>query len=352
MLVDDDAADVPAIHQVVIALVDLIERIGTGNELVELEVAGLVEAEDLRDVRRRVAVTEQAALHRLPEEGQDRAGKLDRWLGHAAQAGDHRDAVLARHIEGSLDDVLVHDADSDDRGVRTLPAGESRHREQGLAGASKRSDRERAEGAISVVVTGEGRLGAIVALECETDFVAKSADFVRLVDALADGYAREGEPALEAAGAEIDALKVTLKENIAVGRRVRFESEEGAVLDSYLHVQNGRGVKGVLIELQGGTAELAHDIAVHIAFARPEYLSRDEVPADAVAAERATVEAIARNEGKPEAQLEKIIEGRMNGWFKERVLLEQPFAKDEKRTITSVLGAAKIRRFAQVVIGA
>jgi elongation factor Ts len=225
-------------------------------------------------------------------------------------------------------------------------------REQGLAGAAKRSDRERTEGAISVVVTGNGRLGAIVALECETDFVAKSADFVRLVDTLADGYAREGEAAIERASGEIDALKVTLKENIAVGRRVRFEVEEGGVLDSYLHVQNGRGVNGVLVELEGGSEKLAHDIAVHIAFARPEYLRREEVPAEVVAAERATVEAIARNEGKPEAQLDKIVAGRMNGWFKERVLLEQPFAKDEKRTISEVLGTAKIRRFAQVVIGA
>ena len=225
-------------------------------------------------------------------------------------------------------------------------------REQGLAGASKRSDRERSEGAISVVVTGEGRLGAIVALECETDFVAKSAEFVRLVDALADGYAREGEGAIEAASDELDQLKVTLKENIAVGKRVRFEVQEGGVLDSYLHVQNGRGVNGVLVELAGGTAELAHDIAVHIAFAKPEHLRREDVPADAVAAEREVVERAARHEGKPEAQLDKIVEGRMNGWFKERVLLEQPFAKDDKRTISQLLGSAEIRRFAQVLIGA
>ena len=225
-------------------------------------------------------------------------------------------------------------------------------REQGLAGASKRSGRERSEGAISVVVTGEGRLGAIVALECETDFVAKSADFVRLVDTLADGLAREGEAAVEAVTDEIDQLKVTLKENIAVGKRVRFEAAEGGVLESYLHVQNGRGVNGVLVELAGGSAELAHDIAVHIAFARPEYLRREDVPEDLVTGEQTTVEAMARNEGKPEAQLEKIVEGRMNGWFKERVLLEQPFAKDEKRTITQVLGSAELRRFAQVLIGA
>jgi len=225
-------------------------------------------------------------------------------------------------------------------------------REQGLAGASKRSDRERAEGAVSVVVTGEGRLGAVVSLECETDFVAKSADFVRLVDVLAESVALSGDPGLAEHADEIDELKVTLKENIAVGRHTRFETGEGGVLGSYLHVQNGRGVNGILVELTGGSSDLAHDIAVHIAFARPEYLSRADVPEDIVATERETVATIARNEGKPEAQLDRIVEGRLNGWYKERVLLEQPYARDEKRTIEQLLGPAKITRFAQVVIGA
>jgi elongation factor Ts len=225
-------------------------------------------------------------------------------------------------------------------------------REQGLSGAGKRADRERAEGAVSVVVTGGGRLGAVVALECETDFVAKSAEFVGLVDSLAEDLATDGEAALVAHEAEIDQLKVTLKENIAVGRHERFEAAAGSVLDSYLHVQNGRGVNGVLVELSGGSAELAHDIAVHIAFARPEYLRREDVSADAVAQERETIIAIAKKEGKPDAQLDKIVEGRLNGWYKERVLLDQPYARDEKQTIAQLLGGATLLRFAQVVVGA
>lgn len=225
-------------------------------------------------------------------------------------------------------------------------------REQGLAGATKRADRERGEGAVSAVVTGGGRLGAVVALECETDFVAKSAEFVALVDTIAESLASSGEEALKSHEAEIDSLKVTLKENIALGSHQRFEAAEGSVLDSYLHVQNGRGVNGVLVELAGGSAELAHDIAVHIAFARPEYLTREDVPADVVAQERETIMATSRNEGKPEAQLEKIAEGRLNGWFKERVLLEQGYARDDKQTIAQVLGSAKVLRFAQVVVGA
>jgi elongation factor Ts len=110
-------------------------------------------------------------------------------------------------------------------------------------------------------------------------------------------------------------------------------------------------VNGVLVELAGGPAGLAHDVAVHIAFARPEYLSREDVPAEAIAAESETILATARNEGKPEAQLDKIVAGRLNGWFKEHVLLDQPYARDEKMSIAQLVGDAVIRRFAQVVVG-
>jgi elongation factor Ts len=150
---------------------------------------------------------------------------------------------------------------------------------------------------------------------------------------------------------EIDELKVTMKENIAIGPHARFESDGTTTLESYLHVQNGRGVNGVLVELEGGNAALAHDIAIHIAFARPEYLSRADVPESVIATERETILATAKNEGKPESQLDKIVEGRLNGWFKDHVLLDQPFAKDEKQTIGQLLGSARIRRFAQVVVG-
>jgi len=110
-------------------------------------------------------------------------------------------------------------------------------------------------------------------------------------------------------------------------------------------------LNAVLVEMRGGDAELAHDVAVHVAFARPSYLRREDVPKDEVDAERITVENLSRNEGKPEAALPKIVEGRMNGWFKERCLLEQPYAKDEKRTIADLIGSAEIVRFAQVVVG-
>jgi elongation factor Ts len=226
-------------------------------------------------------------------------------------------------------------------------------RENGKISVRKREDRERAEGAVAVVV--EGRVGAIVALECETDFVAKSAEFVQLVDVLAAELATAGESALEAQRDRVETLALTLKENIAIGKSKRFEAPEDALIGSYLHIQNGRGVNAVLVEIGGGTSDLAHDIAVHVAFTRPEYLRREEVPEEVVAAERQTVEAIARNEGKPDAALPKIIEGRLNGWYKERCLLEQPYVRDEKQTIADLLrahGDVELRRFAQVVIGA
>ena len=137
-----------------------------------------------------------------------------------------------------------------------------------------------------------------------------------------------------------------------MGEVRRLVAEPGQVVDTYVHRQQDRGVNAVAVVLDGGSEELAHEIAVHIAFTKPTYLSRDEVPEDEVAAERATLEKISRNEGKPEAALEKIVEGRLTGWFKERVLLEQSYVRDDKQTIAAMLGSAHIVAFAQVVIGA
>jgi elongation factor Ts len=136
-----------------------------------------------------------------------------------------------------------------------------------------------------------------------------------------------------------------------VGTVVRFEAADGNLLDSYLHLQDGRGVNAVLVELDGGDKELAHDIAVHIAFTKPAYLHRDEVPADAVERERQALLDITKAEGKPEQAWPKIVEGRLNAWYKDQVLLEQGFVRDDKQTITQLLGDATLVRFAQVYIG-
>ncbi len=229
-----------------------------------------------------------------------------------------------------------------DRAVKWL-------REQGLASQAKSADREASEGAVAIGRSGS--VASIVQLRSETDFVAKSAEFVDLVTSLADLVAAKGEAAIDDRSEELARLKITLKENISVGKVVRIEAPAGGAVDSYLHLQAGRGVNAVVVAVSGGTVELAHDIAAHIAFARPSYISREDVPEAEVAAERETVETIARNEGKPEAALSKIVEGRLGGWYKERVLLDQPFVKDEKQSIAKLLGAAKVTEFAQVIVG-
>ena len=222
-------------------------------------------------------------------------------------------------------------------------------REQGITKSAGRADRENSQGAVAVASA--ANVAAFVELKCETDFTAKSPAFTELVQKLADAVLADGEGAIDKYKDEVDDLKLTTKENIEVGKVAHVDASDGHVLDTYLHRQDGRGVNAVIIELEGGSLELAHDIAVHAAFTKPRFVSREEVPEDAIAAEREALEAITRNEGKPEAALPKIIEGKLDGWFRESVLLEQKFVRDEKQTIKQLLGDAKIIRFAQVIIG-
>jgi elongation factor Ts len=222
-------------------------------------------------------------------------------------------------------------------------------REKGLAASAKRDDRDNNQGVVSLSI--DCPQAAIVKLKCETDFVASSESFVAEADALASLVRTKGEAAVNDRAKELEDLKILLKEKIEIGEVVRFEAAPGNIMDSYVHVQGGRGVNVVLVEMSGATEELAHDIAVHIAFARPKYLNKEDVPAEVIAAERATLETITRNEGKPEAAIGKIVDGRIQGFFKDIVLLEQPFAKDDKKSVSQVLGNAKVVRFAQVEIG-
>jgi elongation factor Ts len=220
-------------------------------------------------------------------------------------------------------------------------------REKGLAKSVDRSDRENTQGVVAVAST-DG-VAAIVELKCETDFVAKSDEFVAVAQQLADTVAAGGS--VDDHKERVDDLKVTLKENIDVGRVERVEVAPGQVVDTYLHKQEGRGVNAVIVALDGGDAELAHEVAVSAAFSKPRFLTRDEVPPAEADEERATLESITRAEGKPEQAIEKIVDGRLNAWYKAQVLLEQPYAKDDKQSITQLLGEAKIAGFAQVYIG-
>ncbi len=222
-------------------------------------------------------------------------------------------------------------------------------REKGLAASAKRDDRENNQGVVALTVL--GNVGAMVQLKSETDFVAGSDLFKAEADALVSLVASSGTDALAQRNSALEELKITLKEKIEIGKVVRIEAAAGNVIGHYEHIQGGRSVNSVLIELAGGGAELAHDLAVHIAFARPSYLRRSDVPTEVVEAERQTLEAISRNEGKPEAALAKIVEGRINGYFKDSCLLEQAYAKDDKQSITQLLGSAEVVTFAQVLIG-
>ncbi|MDH4144408.1 MAG: translation elongation factor Ts [Acidimicrobiia bacterium] len=221
-------------------------------------------------------------------------------------------------------------------------------REKGLAKAGARSDRDASQG--TVAIAADGNRAALVELKAETDFSAKAEDFVALVDELAQLVLAGGEEAVAQKQTAIEDLNIQKKENISLGKVVRFEAAEGAIIDAYLHRQDGRGVIGVLLEATGVDAETLHEIALHAAFAKPRFLRRDEVPAEAAAKERASLLEITKAEGKPEAAWEKIVDGRLNSWYGESVLLEQGVHGD-KETVAQRIGNGTITRMAIAVIG-
>ena len=230
-----------------------------------------------------------------------------------------------------------------------LEAAKQFLREKGLAASAKRDDRENNQGVVAISVS--GGIGAIVQLKSETDFVAGSDQFKAEADALVAAVIADGPDAVASRNEQLEELKITLKEKIELGDVVRIDAADGNVLGHYEHVQGGRGVNAVLVEMSGADDAMAHDVAVHIAFARPRYLRREDVPAEVVEAERATLETITRNGGKPEQAIDKIVEGRLGGFFKDGCLLEQPYAKDDKQSVSQFIGSATIAGFAQVEIG-
>lgn len=218
-------------------------------------------------------------------------------------------------------------------------------REKGLAKAMTRSDRDNAEGLIAVAQNDTG--AALVYLKSETDFAAKSDDFRKLVQSMADAVLAEGPDGVTQFDANIEDLKLTIKENIEVGTLAHFPVVEGRKIDAYIH---GGGTAGVLVEAEGVDDELLHEISLNVAFAKPTYLNREDVPADEVEKERAALLEITKSEGKPEAAWDKIVEGRVNSWLAERVLTEQGMF-GEKEKVSSKIGDGKITRFVFAQIG-
>ena len=221
-------------------------------------------------------------------------------------------------------------------------------REKGLTKVATLEDRDNNQGAVAVAR--DGQTAALVELKAETDFSAKAADFVELTQKMADAVLAGGPEAIDSLKDDLDTLRIQKKENIEVGTIARFEAAEGNSLDAYLHVQDGRGTNGVLVEIEGADDEATHEVALHIAFAKPVALSRDEVDADLAERARAGFEELTRKEGKPEQAVPKIVEGRLNSWYAERVLPDQGMF-GEKETVQQKLGTARIVRFAQAVIG-
>ena len=245
----------------------------------------------------------------------------------------------------------LEEADGDfDKAVEIL-------RVKGAAKAAKRgAEREATAG----LVASSGN--ALVELKSETDFVAKNEEFVAAAEKIAaaanDAKATDTE-ALKAApldgktvGEVVEGLAVTIGEKIELGQVAYFEGNTV----TYMHKRAADlpPAVGVLVEFDGDNADVARGVAMQIAAMRPQYLSRDEVPADVVAKEREIAEATAREEGKPEQVIEKIAEGRLNGFFKEVALLDQPSVTENKKSVKQILDEAGVtlKRYARFEVGA
>jgi elongation factor Ts len=220
---------------------------------------------------------------------------------------------------------------------------------KGLKGVAKREGRAASNGLVIAKLEGTTK-GTLLELNCETDFVAKSAKFTELAESVADAaFGTNDATSLQSVQVDGKALSDVLNDaNASMGEKIevrRVATFEGAYVASYLHRTNPDlpPQLGVLVELSAENPDVAKDVAQHIAAFAPTYVSRTEVPEDVVAKEREIAEATAKEEGKPEAALPRIVEGRVNGFFKESVLLEQAFAKDSKKTVGKVLEEAGVQ---------
>ncbi|MDP9822601.1 translation elongation factor Ts [Nocardioides massiliensis] len=228
-----------------------------------------------------------------------------------------------------------------------------------IKGGKKMAERAAEREASAGLVATAG--GALVEVKCETDFVAKNDDFIaaaqRIAEA-ADAAKAADTEALKAVeldgktvGEIVDGLAVSIGEKIELGRVAYFDG----TVATYMHKRAADlpPAVGVLVAYDGASDEAARGVAMQIAAMRPKYLTRDEVPEEIVAKEREIAEATAREEGKPEQALPKIIEGRVNGFFKDVVLLEQASVQESKKTVKAVLDEAgvTVTKFARFEVG-
>ena len=229
-------------------------------------------------------------------------------------------------------------------------------RERGIAKAAKKSGRIAAEGLVATYVTADKKVGSVVEVNAETDFVAKNDEFINFVNDVAEIVADKNPADVEAllettyketgkTVKEVLTEKIaTIGENMTIRRFERFESE--GLVESYIH---GAGKIAVLVDFAKGEKELAKDVCMQIAAARPEYLNRESVPQERVAKEMEILKAQAMNEGKPAEIAEKMVQGRIGKFYGEICLLDQEFVKDPSMKVGDLIKSkgAEIVRFAR-----
>jgi len=234
-------------------------------------------------------------------------------------------------------------------------------RERGITKAAKKSSRIAAEGIVVAYVSDDKKVGAVVEINSETDFVAKNEEFKTFANnvvkqvainnpkdvenLLAEKYIEDGAKTV----AEVLTDKIaTIGENMSIRRFARFES--AGLVEKYIH---GDGKIGVIVSMEGGNEELAKDICMQIAAARPEFLDRTKVPEDRVAKEMEILKVQAMNEGKPAEIAEKMVQGRIGKFYGEICLVDQPFVKDPNVKVSDLLSSkgAKIIDFARIEKG-
>lgn len=233
-------------------------------------------------------------------------------------------------------------------------------REKGITKAAKKSGRVAAEGMVEAYISEDEKVGAIVEVNSETDFVAKNEEFRTFVMDVAKQIVKNNpesveallaEPAMFEEGKTVNEALIgkiaTIGENISIRRFARFETTDG-LIEKYIH---GDGKIAVLVNMTFGTKELAKDVCMQIAAARPEFIDRDQVPAERVEKEKEILKIQTMNEGKPEAIAEKIVLGRINKFYQEICLVDQEFVKDPSKKVSDILKDSKVLEFARFETG-
>ena len=230
-------------------------------------------------------------------------------------------------------------------------------RERGIAKAAKKSGRVAAEGLVEAYVSEDGKVGAVVEVNAETDFVAKNEEFKTFVANVAKQVAEKNpkdveellaQDSIEEPGKTVNEVLIekiaTIGENMNIRRFARFESE--GLVEKYIH---GDGKIAVLVNMKSGDKEVAKDVCMQIAAARPEYLNEASVPAERLEKEKEILKAQTMNEGKPEAIAEKIVLGRINKLYQEICLVDQEFFKDPSKKVSQLLKEhnAEVTEFAR-----